>query len=164
MTQSPTVTIRVRGYSFSVSAPYSPGQPLGEAEALHLNDLRADNIRNNLTKPVLDAIGALAPGQLLAPATLAELQAKFTTYDAGYRLQLKHQARPRVGAIEAEARAIAEERLEAQIRQSGQAPDQATYERWLEDFIALPEVQELARRQLVAKQRVITGTLEDLLG
>lgn len=163
MSASATVTVRIRGYSFSIRAPYAEGQRMGEAEVQQLNDLRADNIRNNMTKPVLDAIGQLIPGEMLSPAKLAELQATISNYDEKYHLQLKHMARPRVGAIEAEARLIAEERLEADVRKNGLEPSEAELAKWLAEYISLPEVQELARARVMAKQQVLKRDLGDLL-
>ena len=36
-TSAASVQVRIRGYQFSISAPYALGQALGEAEVLHLN-------------------------------------------------------------------------------------------------------------------------------
>lgn len=157
------ISIRIRGYQFSVKAPYQLEEPMGEAEVCQLNDLRADNIRNNMTKPVVDAIAALPPDSMLSPAELLALQAKITAYDNTYALQLKHQARPRVGQIEAEARVIAEERLDAQLREAGLAVPAEEYTKLLAEMIQLESVQQLARERLAAKRSVVAGTLEDLL-
>lgn len=159
----PPVIIRIRGYQFQVSAPYSEGGRMGEVEVQQLNDLRADNIRNNVTKVVVDAMALLPEASMLSPETLAELQAKISTYDSRYCLQLKHLARPRVGLIEAEAKAIAEERLEAELRQSGQVPGDVDYPRLLADTMALPQVQALARDRVQAKSQVFQHNLGDLL-
>lgn len=160
---SQIVVVRIRGYQFSISAPYAEGQKMGEAEVQQLNDLRADNIRNNLTKPVLDALATLPPEGMLSPDQLAELQEKITAYDKNYSLQLKHQARPRVGQIEAEARVIAEERLDAQLRSSGLLPEAVDYPAMLAEFIALDTVQALARERVAAKRQVVSTNLADLL-
>lgn len=157
------VTIRIRGYQFSVKAPYSEGDPMGEAEVLQLNDLRADNIRNNMTKPVLEEIASLPADAMLSPAQVLVLQAKITAYDDKYALQLKHQARPRVGQIEAEAKAIAEERLDTQLREVGLAVPAEEYAVMLREMIALESVQTLARERVQTKRQVLSGSLEDLL-
>ncbi len=160
-----TLQITIKGYQFTLRAPYSPGQRLGEAEAGHLNDLRADNIRDNMTRLVTDAKAGLESGKMLSPEALVELQEKITAYDAKYALQIKHQARPRVGRIEAQARLIAELRLDEQLRKQGLAPDSPgiNYEQLIEQFISLPEVQEAARVQVLAKAEAVSGVLESLL-
>lgn len=160
----PTVQIRIRGYQFSVTAPYRRGDPLGEAEVVHLNDLRADNVRNNISKIVLDAIAGLTDGAMLSAEVVAELQATITKYDSRYHLQLKHQAKPRLGVIETEARAIAEARLDEELRRQGiVALTDAEYERVVEQYMALNEIQELARQRVTTKAAVAKQSLESLL-
>lgn len=160
---TPTVQVRIRGYQFTLSAPYAVGQRMGEAEVQQLNDLRADNIRNNLTKPVVEEISKLQPGAMLSPEALASLQARVSDYDSKYQLQLKHQARPRVGQIEAEARLIAEERLDAQLREAGLDAASVDYPGLLAEMISVPTVQELARERVQAKAQVLQHNLGDLL-
>lgn len=156
---SRVVTVRIKGYQFHISAPYSEGQRLGEAEALHLNDLRADNVRNNLKKLVDDACAMLRQGELLDTSTLAELQAQITRYDANYSLQLKHQAKPRIGMIELEALAIAEAKLEEELRKPGAAElAPRDKEIIIRQYAGLPEVLELARARISARREALSLT------
>lgn len=157
------ITVRIRQYAFSISAPYVKGQKMTEVEVQVLNNLRADNIRNNVSRPVLDAIAGLAPGQLLSPGQLAELQAVISKYDSTYHFKLKHEPRARLGALDAQARLVAEERLEVQVRAQGLELTQATREAAIAEFIGLPEVQEEARKRVSVKQSVARDSLEDLL-
>lgn len=158
-----SITVRIRQYSFQVSAPYAKGQRLGEVEVQVLNDLRADNIRNNVTKPVLDAIAALAPGAMLSPEQVAGLQATITHYDSRYNFKLKHEPKPRLSALDLATRAVAEEWLEAQIRSQGLEPGEAEREEAIRRFSELAEIQTEARRRVSVRQQVAAAGLEDLL-
>lgn len=159
---SEPITVRIRQYAFQISAPYAIGTKLAEVEVQVLNDLRADNIRNNMTKPVLDAIAGLPAGALLPPEAIAELQAVVTKYDQGYSLRLKHTPRPREGALDVAVRQVAEEWLETQCRAQAIDPSPEEREAAIQSFMALPEIQAEARKRLTVRQQIAKHSLEDL--
>lgn len=157
-------TVRIKGYPFQFSTPFQAGSVLTKGEAQALNQLRIENLTNNLREEVNKALGVLAEGQLLSAETLAELQAKFTKYDQRYAFVEKHTPRPRRGLLEAETLLVAAERVDAEARAAGRelAPDQR--EALIEEFARLPAVQEEARDRAGAKQQALKDSLQDLLG
>lgn len=155
----PMIPIRIRQYTFTLSAPYRPGHPLTQAEATELNALRADKIRNNLARIVEKAEATLLPGQLLHPTTLADIQQQISEFDSKYTFQPRHLSR-KPGALDALALEIAEDRLRARAREQGlnSPSDEA-----IQAEATLPEVQALARERLAIKQRIAQSSLEELL-
>lgn len=158
------MSIRIKGYSFQLSAPYGAGTVLTRGEAQALNNLRAENIQNNIRKLVVDATAELLPGQLLEPGKLAELQAKITQYDRGYQFLEKHSPKPRVGEIELETRAVAQERVEAALRAEGleDSTSPAELEELIQAQLELPAVIEEARARVATRHRVLSEGLGDL--
>jgi hypothetical protein len=155
--------VRIRGYSFSISEPYEPGVPrvLTPGEAQAMNTLRAENVQDNQRRLVLAAIDALPEGQLLSQQQLDELQAGITQYEGEYQFRERHQPQARLGAIEVEARALAEERADAQIRQADAPMSEASREALVQALMSVPSVQDEARARVLAKSRVLGG-MEDL--
>lgn len=154
--------IRIQGYQFEVSEPYEPGQAINLGEAQALNQLRSENIMDNLRKVVRERQDLLPPGHLLSQLDLAELQAIISRYDSVYQFAEKHRPRPKLGAIETEARRVAQERAEAQVRQLGRDASAAEIEARVVALLADPSIQDEARRRVAAQRRVV-GSLADLL-
>lgn len=156
--------VRIKGYTFSLSVPYSEGSVLTKGEAQALNALRIENICNNLRDLVNKAIGVLPEGELLSEATIAEIQAAFTKYDQGYTFAEKHIPRPKKGLLESEAQLVAEERVDAEARRLGRELSELEREQLVEEYIELPAVKDEARARASAKARASTESLESLLG
>jgi hypothetical protein len=76
--------IRIRQYAFEISTPYSSGHVLTDLEAQALNALRAENIRNNMSKVVQRELNCLGEGEALPSEVLADLTARITNYDKVY--------------------------------------------------------------------------------
>ena len=73
-------TITIADHEFSVSQPYAEGHVVTEAEAKALNQVRAENIRNNMASKVKLAFGE-APTEEVNASTIEALVAE---YDAAY--------------------------------------------------------------------------------
>lgn len=157
------VQIRIRGYQFDLQAPYSEGHQLTLGEAQALNVLRGENIQNNVRKAVVDAAANLQQGVLLAPQVLADLQVLISKYDSRYQFPVRHSPRERVGEIEVEVRAVAEERAETHFRGLGIEPSAAAMAEMALRFAGMPSVHEEARQRVTARRAVTGRALEDLL-
>ena len=155
--------IRIKGYQFRLRAPFEAGSVLTKGEAQALNNLRAENIQDNIRKAVSDACAVLAPGELLPPAELSRLQDLISKYDQGYQFLEKHTPKPRKGELELELRAVAEERARVQFRQAGMEPAEAELEAAIAEMEQLPAVQDEARARVSARRRVAASALEDLI-
>lgn len=154
--------VRIKGYTFQLSEPFEAGGVLTKGEAQALNSLKAENVSNNLRKLVSDAVAGLPEGELLAEDTIAGIQATITNYDLAYQFPEKHQPRLRVGDIEAEARAIAEARVDSKVRNTGAELSPETRELLVAEMSELPAVVEEARLVVTARRRAISGGLDSL--
>lgn len=160
------LSIRLKHYQFIVTSPFAEGTVLTQAEAEALNALRAENIRAVANK-LLGQIVPQGAGDLLTPVQLADLQARITEYDHKYSFPLKHRPRQRQSDIDAEARQIAEERYDSEVRQLGWIDARIkhptmTKEEIIVTYSALPAVQEEARRRVAERARIVIEGLEDL--
>lgn len=155
---------RIKGYTFQISEPFQAGTVLTKGEAQALNDLRVENISNNLRKLVAEATAELPDGQLLPTGTLTELQARITKYDLGYQFAEKMASRPRRGDIELTTREVAEELVQARLRQAGieMSSDDPGLETAIREAEGLPQVLEEARARVTARRSATSGALEDL--
>lgn len=154
--------IRIKGYTFTLSEPFRDGTVLTKAEAQALNDLRAENIQNNLRKLVAEATAELAQGELLSEARIVDIQGKLTKYDLAYTFVEKHIPRPRRGDIEAAARELAEERVGASLRQQEITVSPDELEFMIAEVEGLPAIIDEARALVSARRRAVQGSLEDL--
>lgn len=154
--------IRCQAYQFQISDPFQAGHSLSEAEAIALNGLRAENIRNNLASQVAKATANLPAGTLLGQdelQTLAELAAK---YDSEYEFGPKRRY-TRQGPIEAEAKQIARARVVAAARQAGTTLSQDELIVQIERLAQADDVLVEARQRVQDSQQIASAALESLL-
>lgn len=154
--------IKIKQYSFEISSPFAEGSVLTQAEAQALNALRAENIRNNMSRVVERETAAIPEGGLLSTDAVAGLQAQITRYDERYKFPLRFAAEPSGGAIEAEARNVAEERLAIGERQTGYGLNPLQRIKELTKLAGTDEVQAEARRRLEARASVSARALSEL--
>ena len=148
--------IRLKSYSFQLSAPYSAGTVLTAAEAQALNSLRAENISNAMRKLADRQIALLAEGQLLSDQQLAELQRQISAYDAKYQFISKHEPTSKRGALDNMIREVAQEEVLGLEIESDESEQQ------IESLSALPRIQAEARKRLAERQQIV-GKVEELL-
>ena len=77
--------ITIAGQTFAVLQPYTTGHSITEAEAKALNQVRAENIRNNMASKVKAAFDGSAKDGEPTQDTIAAYVAE---YDAGYEFTL----------------------------------------------------------------------------
>lgn len=155
--------IRIRQYTFTISAPFFPGQVITAAEAQALNALRAENIRNNFAKRVLDSIASLPEGQLLSAEAQAEAQQALDSYSSTYQFQLRHESRVRESSVEAEARQLAQDEVLTERRRLGEPTEGPTVEVEVELLMASSEIQRRARERVALRLQTTTADLGELL-
>lgn len=153
---------RIKGYTFTLAEPFAEGTVITKGEAQALNGLRIENISNNLRKLINDELAGLPEGQQISQCRLDEIQARISEYDLGYKFLEKHQPMVRVSDTEAEALAIARERVEAQLRQLGSSLEEEQMEAAVAANARLPAVQEEARERVQARRRALGEALADL--
>lgn len=151
--------IRIRQYTFELTDVFATGHQITEAEAFALNTLRAENIRNNVSRKVLEEAEKLPYGTLLPVALLETLQSYITDYADTYQFALPTVVKNRVGALEREIQYVAEIAVAQVMEVTDPGWDAA-----LERAKGLPEIKEEARRRLEAKQAIAQSSIEELLG
>lgn len=162
-------TITIQGLNFDVSAPYSEGHSLTEAEARALNQTRAENIRNNMAKTIKEA--KEKHGETLPAEVAEELRAAVAKYDTEYEFTLN------VGGggarvtdpVEAEAIKIARAAIRAQAKKEGKrilkadaTPEsdkdvtKARFDELVSAIAQREDVMKLARKRVKEQAGLIT--------
>lgn len=113
-----TKQMTIQGVVVEVSQPYAAGHKITEAEAKALNQVRAENIGNNMRKAVRDALEA-ADGD--TAAVQADIQAKVTEYDGSYEFTLASVGggSTRLDPLTKECRAIARNFIAGKLKEAG---------------------------------------------
>lgn len=150
----------IAGQEFMISQPYEAGHTLTEVEAKVLNQVRSENIANNLRKQVKEA---LENGGITE-----EFIQKVAEYDAGYSFALPGEGSTRrvLDPVEREARAIARDGIKAKLAETGRRlkdVDPAKLEAAIEQLIETnSEIMKLAKKRVAEKQKVTDTSLEAL--
>lgn len=151
----------IAGESFQLSQPYAAGHALTEAEAKTLNQVRSENIGNNLREKIKEFLDA---GKLDdAKALVAE---KDATYE--FTLASVGTGSRQLDPVEKEARALAKEIVKAKLAEKGLkfnvAPDGESKESWaekmeanVEKFASNESVLAEAKKAVAAKQKRLAG-------
>ena len=119
---APRQDILIQGQTFSVPMPYDEGHQLTSGEAAALNQVLAENLRNNFAAQIKRhdeaKAKALAEGKEFSdPApTQADLDAYIADYDFGVR---RTGARQVVDPIEKEALTLAVSQVKEALRKKG---------------------------------------------
>lgn len=110
-------TVTIQGLQFNLSDPYTEGHPLTAAEANALNQLRAENIGNNMRKAIKEA--AEAHSEVIPDGVLQDFAAKVAEYDAAYEFSMSSGSggAPRIlDPVEKRALEIARAKVRDQAR------------------------------------------------
>ena len=76
-------SITIAGQSFEISEPYEAGHPLTDIEAKRLNQLRGENIANNMRKAVKEAVESGNLNQITKEIADYDATYEFTAVSAG---------------------------------------------------------------------------------
>jgi len=107
-----TKTKIIDGESFEITWPYVAGHVLNDAEAKALNQVRSENIGNNLRSAVKEAKEKAEKGDANA---MTELRTAVAEYDREYTFALGGTPARKLDPVEREARNIANEYLKAEF-------------------------------------------------
>lgn len=165
-------TITIQGLEFTIAAPYAVGHVITEAEAKALNQVRAENVRNNTAtavsklkdeKGVKDAGGKVT----LSAEVLAEITKVVTDYDAAYVFTLASVGggKRTTDPVEAEAKKLAKAAIAAQLAAKGKTLKQVDPEALAAAIAKVADseqIQKEARRIVKARAESAKGALEDL--
>jgi hypothetical protein len=113
-----TKTIQTQGVTVEVSDPYAEGHSCSAAEAKALNQVRAENVRNNTRKAVMEVLDANGGDVSASQAAVQKIVAE---YDAGYEFTLASVGGggTRLDPLTKECRSIAREYIGVKIKEQG---------------------------------------------
>lgn len=136
----------IHDVSFEISQPYSAGHTLTEAEAKALNQVRSENIGNNVRSKIKE---------LLEAGNTDAAKALVAEKDAAYEFTLASvSASAKLDPVEREARALAKEYIKAHLAATGRkinvAPEGETKESWADKIEA--QVDILAAKDEIVKE------------
>lgn len=145
--------ITIAGKLFSVTQPYAAGHALTEGEAKALNQVRCENIRNNMATAVKKGVE-----EKKSDAEIAELVAK---YDAEYVFAVSGAGAPRVtDPFERECISLARAELTRRIKEKGGKVadmDKDALNAKIAEWAAHPKIKEAAKKSLALKASVTAG-------
>ena len=156
----------INGISFELSTPYVEGQTINAAEAKALNQVRAENIGNNVRDRIKTA---QAEGK-----SEDEIRAFVAEVDSSYVLSLSQvSAARKLDPLEKEALVLAREMLKAHLAKDGRkltvAPAGETDESWKEkvdaqlDSIAANEAVIAEAKKILKAKESRTAKLAEAL-
>ena len=102
-------SITVLGHQFFLSGSYSPGQPIGPAEAQVLNSARADHIKINLGPAIVKMINQAGGPLDLTFSDQAAIAKMVEEYSAQYKLKYKMEKDFKISLFEKIIREFVEE-------------------------------------------------------
>lgn len=114
-----TKEMTINGVAVAVTQPYEAGHQITEAEAKALNQVRAENIGNNLRKQIKEALEAAGGDTAAVQSTAQEL---VTSYDAEYQFTLASVgggSTARLDPLTKECRAIAKNFIAGKLKEMG---------------------------------------------
>lgn len=145
-----TQAITIQGTQFSIPMPFAQGHVLNEGEAAAMNQLFAENIRNNFAGKikVAEEKKEARPGQ-------AELDA----YCAEYKFGARGPGGPKLDPIEAEARRLAETAINEALKKKGiklkDVPDEQM-DGWIKEAVETqPQFRTTAKLLIEQRQAAL---------
>lgn len=161
--------ITIAGKTFSVLQPYDAGHTLTEAEAKALNQVRAENIRNNMASKVKAAYEGTAKEGEPTAETIAKAVAD---YDSSYEFTLASVGggKRATDPIEIEALSIARSmfadhvkaKLKATVKAVKEKIGEDTYNAKIAEIAARDEVVKEAKRRVKARQAAAESALDGM--
>ena len=163
-----TKEITIAGQTFTVSQPYAEGHVVSEAEAKALNQVRAENVRNNMASKVKAAAEGTAKDGEPTSETIA---AAVAAYDSAYVFTLASVGGGRKSSDPAEiealriargifADAMAKKKLTVKAVKEKIGDD--VYEAKIAEIAERDEVVKEAKRRVKARQSAAEDSLGDL--
>lgn len=160
--------ITIAGQTFAVSQPYIAGHTITEAEAKALNQVRAENVRNNMASKVKAAVeGTAKEGEPTADTIAAAVAA----YDAAYVFTLASVGGGRKSTDPAEVEALRIARgifadfcagKKLTVKAVKEKIGDEAYEAKIAEIAERDEVVKEAKRRVKARQASAEAAMEGL--
>lgn len=167
--ETATKQITVQGLTAVVLAPYAEGHVVTEAEAAALNQVRAENIRNNTARMVKAAIkeAEVEDAEGLSEEKVTELLQAIETYDKEYEFNMASVGggRTPTDPVEVEAKKIAKQLINAQLKEQGKKVgdvDKDKYAAAVATVAAREDIRQRAAEAIDARKAAAETALEGL--
>ena len=156
-----TKEITVQGIVVSVSAPYVAGHVISEAEAKALNQVRAENVANNVRKAITEMIETAGGKDAISEETKAAAQALVAEKDAAYQFTMASVGggREPVDPLAKECRAVARAWLSAKLKEKGltqksyaEAHGEDAFAAKVAELADHPEIVKVAKKNLSTRE------------
>jgi hypothetical protein len=160
--------ITIAGVAFEVLQPYAAGHTVTEAEAKALNQVRAENIRNNCASKVKAATEGTAKEGEPTAANIAEY---VQAYDAGYEFTLASVGggKRATDPVEVEALRIARDQFSAwatskktTLKAIKEKIGEEAYNGKLAELAERPENVKEAKRRIAERAKTAESVLDSL--
>lgn len=141
---SQTKEITIQGLAFEVATPYVAGHVVTEAEAKALNQVRLENIRNNMASTIKEAKG---DAESISQEVYDQLKAAVAEYDGKYEFTLasvgggKRSSDP----VETEARRLAKSAISAKLSADGRTLKSVDPDKLAAAIAKLAESEEIVK-------------------
>ena len=156
-----TKEITVQGVAVTVSAPYVEGAVMTAAEALALNQVRAENIGNNVRKAITAMIEAAGGKEAVNADVIAAAQKLVAEKDAVYIFSLASVGggRESLDPLTKECRAVARAFLTGKLKEAGTTQKAYDAEKGEDAFASKvieladhPEIVKVAKKNLATRE------------
>lgn len=160
--------ITVQGIVVSVAAPYQAGHVVTEAEAKALNQVRAENIGNNVRKAIQELIDAAGGKEAITEETKAQAQALVAEKDANYEFTLASVGggREPVDPLTKECRAVAKAFLMGKLKEAGytlksyaEKNGEDAFQSKVVELSEHPEIVKVAKKNLATREGLASISL-----
>ena len=144
-----TRNVTIQGVVVEVSAPYAEGHTVNGREANALNQVRSENVGNNLRTRIKEAQSA--------GAEQSAIQAIVTEYDKTYDLATAPVPTTRLDPVQKEARDLARARIRDGLAAQGRKiseVDKDALRAEIERIAGLPAVQKTAAANVKAQKGI----------
>lgn len=150
--------LTIAGETFDVSTPYTDGQadPNGDMERKTLDQVRSENIGNNLRGTVKE--------MLSNNASFNEIQAKISEYDTKYTFSMGGGREP-LDPLDRECRKVAREAIRDHLAADGRKlkdVEDAALEAAIDKVAAQDDVIAEAKKRIKAREKKAKINLEGL--
>lgn len=174
---TPTASVVIQGHTFNIAQPFAEGSVLNANEAAAMNQLLAENIRNNFAGKVKSAKVAVAGENAskeeieaaeIGDTELDALQTELTNYVSSYEFGVRKTRSGGSGtsAFEKLVYRVAEEALRAKVKEAGKKVTDIADDVWeaaVDKLAASENIKAEAQRRMEAKKAAANdGDLADL--
>lgn len=157
-----TKEITIAGVAFTAPQPFAAGHPLTDGEAKALNQVLAENLRNNFASKVKTALNGAAE---LTAEQKATLDTEFSAYATAYEFNATtvRASRAAVDPVEAEAIKIAKQVVAAKIKEAGKSRkdiSDETFNAAIDKVASSEAVLKMARKNVADRKNAASIELD----